>query len=137
MGGKTIQPSCEPATGTALASSAFHDRLTPQLAELLRKLTFRALAVLSQQTRRMQLALCTFVEVVVADDSLVRPGDAVEWKIERRARPNFDGLERLGQTVKLAIDRVVVAPRTQTKKNGEQLRIALQASADAFEELDV
>jgi hypothetical protein len=56
--------------------------------------------------------------------------------IEWRAQPKSDGLERLGQAVKLAIDRVVVAPSTQTKKNGEQRRIAVQESADAFEELD-
>jgi hypothetical protein len=58
------------------------------------------------------------------------------WKVEWRAQPKSDGLERLGQAVRLAIDRVVVAPSTQTKKNGEQLRIAVHTSADAFEELD-
>ncbi len=36
----------ELATGTTLAPSAFYDRLTPELAELLRKLTFRAPAKL-------------------------------------------------------------------------------------------
>jgi putative transposase len=68
----------ELATGTTLAPSAFYDRLTPELAELLRKLTFRALAQLGEQTTRMQLALSAFVEILIADGSLVRLQDALE-----------------------------------------------------------
>jgi hypothetical protein len=58
------------------------------------------------------------------------------WRVEWRAQPKSDGLERLGQAVKLAIDRAVVAPNTSMSKNGEPPRLALHASADAFEEVD-
>jgi putative transposase len=68
----------ELATGTTLAPSAFYERLTPELAALLRELTFRALEKLGRQTGRMQLALSAFIEVFVADGSLVRLGDALE-----------------------------------------------------------
>jgi hypothetical protein len=58
------------------------------------------------------------------------------WKVDWRAQPKSDGLERLGQAVKLAIDHAAVAPSTQTNKNGEPPKLALRASADALEELD-
>ena len=68
----------ELVTGTTLAPSAFYHRLTPELCQLLRQLTFRALAELGGQTARMQRAWSAFVEVFVADGSLVRLRDALE-----------------------------------------------------------
>jgi hypothetical protein len=58
------------------------------------------------------------------------------WKIEFRARPQSDGLERLGQAVKLAIDRGVVAPRIRSDDNDESPRLSMHASVGALEELD-
>jgi hypothetical protein len=58
------------------------------------------------------------------------------WKVQWQMQPKADGLERLSQAVKLAIDRGVVAPSTRTRQSGEQHRLAEHASADALEELD-
>lgn len=58
------------------------------------------------------------------------------WKVEWRTQPRSDGLERLGQAVRLAIEHGVVAPSTQTNENGERPRLASHASADALEEID-
>ena len=58
------------------------------------------------------------------------------WKVEFRARPQSDGLERLGQAVKLAIDRGVVAPKIQLDDNDERPRLSMHASVGALEELD-
>lgn len=58
------------------------------------------------------------------------------WKIEFRARPQSDGLERLGHAVKLVIDREVLAHETQTDTNDEGSRLGIQASVGALEELD-
>lgn len=58
------------------------------------------------------------------------------WKIEWRTLPKSDGLERLGQAVRLAIERAVLAPSTQPKESGERPRLAMHASADALEEIE-
>jgi hypothetical protein len=58
------------------------------------------------------------------------------WKVEWRSQPKPDGLERLGQAVRLAIEHGALVPSTQTKENGERPRLASHASADALEEID-
>jgi hypothetical protein len=58
------------------------------------------------------------------------------WKVEWRTQPRSDGLERLGQAVRLAIERVVVSPSTQPSESDERPRHAMHASADALEEID-
>ena len=59
------------------------------------------------------------------------------WKVELRAKPQSDGLERLGQAVKLAIDRGVVAPKIRLyDDNDERPRLSMHASVGALEELD-
>jgi hypothetical protein len=55
------------------------------------------------------------------------------WKVDWRTQPKSDGLERLGQAVKLVMDRTV---RTETKQRGEQTKLVAHVSADALEELD-
>jgi len=58
------------------------------------------------------------------------------WKVEWRAQPTSDGLERLGQAVRLAIEHGVLAPSMQTNRSGEQPMLAMHASGDALEEID-
>lgn len=58
------------------------------------------------------------------------------WKVELRARPQSDGLERLGQAVKLVIDREVVSRGMQTNNNDGEPRLGMHASVGALEELD-
>jgi hypothetical protein len=58
------------------------------------------------------------------------------WTVEWRARPMSDGLERLGQAVKLVIDRGALAPRVETNAHDERPARASHASAAALEELD-
>lgn len=58
------------------------------------------------------------------------------WKVEWRTQPRSDGLERLGQAVRLAIERGVLAPSTQPSESDEPPRLAMHASADALEEID-
>jgi hypothetical protein len=58
------------------------------------------------------------------------------WKVELRARPQSDGLERLGRAVKLVIEREVCNCETQRKHNNEEPRLSVVASVGAFEELD-
>lgn len=55
------------------------------------------------------------------------------WKVEWRAQPKSDGLERLGQAVKLVMNR---STSIETKQSGEQIEFVPHASADALEELD-
>jgi hypothetical protein len=57
------------------------------------------------------------------------------WKVELRARPQSDGLERLGQAVKLAIDRGAGAPKNRFN-NDERPRCSMHVSVGALEELD-
>jgi hypothetical protein len=52
------------------------------------------------------------------------------WKVQWRPQPKSDGLERLGQAVRLAIDHAVRAPNTQTKEDGEPPRLAVHESVD-------
>ena len=66
------------ATGTTLASSAFQDRFTPALAELMKQLTERAFEKLSRGSTRMCLALRAFTRVFIVDGSLIRLADALE-----------------------------------------------------------
>lgn len=49
-----------------------------------------------------------------------------------RARPQSDGLERLGQAVKLAIDREVVGREARTNNNNNEPRLGLSASVGAL-----
>jgi hypothetical protein len=56
------------------------------------------------------------------------------WTVEWRARPRSDGLERLGQAVKLVIDRGALAPRAGTSVH-EAAR-GSHGSAAALEESD-
>lgn len=58
------------------------------------------------------------------------------WKVEWRTQPRSDGLERLGQAVRLAIERGVQVPSTQRSKSDERPRLAMHASADALEEIE-
>ena len=58
-----------------------------------------------------------------------------KWNVDWRAQPKSDGLERLGQAVKLAIDRGVVTPEVRSKKNEAPPRLILHAAA-AIEELE-
>jgi hypothetical protein len=58
-----------------------------------------------------------------------------QWKVEWRARSKSDGMERLGQAVKLAIEQGAVVRRTQANQS-ERPQLALHAGADALEELD-
>lgn len=64
--------------GVTLAPSAFYDRFTPQLAELMRQLTAHALEQLSRGTSKLELALAAFTKVFIADGSLIRLSDALE-----------------------------------------------------------
>jgi Transposase DDE domain len=73
-----LRRAYERSTGTTLAPSAFYDRLTPELGQLLRELTDDALTNLDRAGTRMQLALKTFERVFVADGSLVRFHDSLE-----------------------------------------------------------
>ena len=66
------------ATGTTLASSAFQDRFTPALAELMKQLTETAFQKLSRGSTRMCLALRAFTRVFLVDGSLIRLPDALE-----------------------------------------------------------
>jgi hypothetical protein len=60
------------------------------------------------------------------------------WKVELRARPKSDGLERLGQAVRLVIDREVLdrASKVSTPNTNEEPRLGMHASVGALEELD-
>lgn len=58
------------------------------------------------------------------------------WKVEWRARAPSDGLERLGQAVKLAIDRGVAPETRRMNDNDERSTLSMDASVGALEELD-
>lgn len=58
-----------------------------------------------------------------------------QWKVEWRAQSKSDGLERLGQAVKLAIEQGAGAARTRAKQSGRS-QVVLHVSADALEELE-
>ncbi len=57
------------------------------------------------------------------------------WKVEWRAQPRSDGLERLGRAVKLAIDHAVDVRKVRGSKN-EALAELVLTSGDAPEEHD-
>ena len=73
-----LRRAYERSTGTTLAPSAFYDRLTPELARLLRELADDAFADLDRVGTRMQHALEAFERVFIADGSLVRFDDSLE-----------------------------------------------------------
>jgi IS4 transposase len=73
-----LRRAYERSTGTTLAASAFYDRLTPELAQLLRELVGDAFANLDRAGTRMQHALEAFERVFIADGSLVRFHDSLE-----------------------------------------------------------
>ncbi len=58
------------------------------------------------------------------------------WKVEWRSRAPSDGLERLGQAVKLAISRGVAPETTRMNDNDERSTLSMDASVGALEELD-
>ena len=66
------------ATGTTLAPSAFYDRFTPALAELMRQLTVLAFERLSVGTTRLHTALAAFAKVAIADGSIIRLHEALK-----------------------------------------------------------
>ena len=59
-----------------------------------------------------------------------------KWRVEWRARAPSDGLERLGQAVKLAINRGVLAPERRMNENDERPTLSMDASVGALEELN-
>jgi hypothetical protein len=59
-----------------------------------------------------------------------------KWRVEWRARAPSDGLERLGQAVKLAINRSVLAPETRMNEKDERPTLSMDASVGALEELN-
>ena len=59
-----------------------------------------------------------------------------KWKVEWRAQPKSDGLERLGQAVKLAIDHGVDIREARGNENRALAELVLRTSGDAAEELD-
>jgi len=73
-----LRRAYERSTGTTLAPSAFYDRLTLELAQLLRELADEALANLDRAGARLQLALKAFERVFIADGSLVRFHDSLK-----------------------------------------------------------
>lgn len=73
-----LRRAYERSTGTTLAPSAFYDRLTPELGQLLRELADDAFASLDAAGARMRLALAAFEKVFIADGSLVRFHDSLE-----------------------------------------------------------
>ncbi len=66
------------ATGTTLAASAFYDRFTSPLVQLLRELTERAFAELARRTSKLHDTLSAFARLLIADGSLLRLRDELE-----------------------------------------------------------
>ena len=73
-----LRRAYERSTGTMLAPSAFYDRLTPELGQLLRELVDDALAKLDRTGARLQLALKAFERVFIADGSLIHFHDSLK-----------------------------------------------------------
>jgi len=73
----SLRRSYELTTGTTLAPSAFYDRMTTELAQLMQQLSDRAFAQLARRGTRLHRALAAFVDVFIADGSLVRLGDGI------------------------------------------------------------
>jgi IS4 transposase len=65
------------STETTLARSAFYDRFTPALAELMRQLMVHAFERLSLGTTKLHGALSAFTKVAIADGSIIRLHDAL------------------------------------------------------------
>lgn len=73
----SLRRAYEMATGVTMAPSAFYDRFTPELAELMRSLTLHAFAQLAQGTSKLHKTLAAFSNVFIADGSLIRLHDAL------------------------------------------------------------
>ena len=58
------------------------------------------------------------------------------WNVDWRAQPKSDGLDRLGQAVKLAIDRAAGTREEPTNRKGARSELVLHAGREALEELD-
>ena len=58
------------------------------------------------------------------------------WKVDWQAQPKSDGLERLGQAVKLAIEHAAATREARSNKNGAPAELVLHASSEALEEFD-
>ena len=74
----SLRRTYELSTGTRLAASAFYDRFTPELAELMRQLTQRAFGELAEGTTKLKRALGAFAKVYIADGSVIRLHDVLE-----------------------------------------------------------
>ena len=59
-------------SGVTLAPSAFYDRFTPQLAELMKQLTVCAFDRLRHSSSRLKRTLAAFTKVFLADGSVIR-----------------------------------------------------------------
>jgi IS4 transposase len=100
------------ATGTTLAASAFYDRFTSPLAQLLRELSERAFADLAQRSSKLHGALAAFTRLLVADGSLLRLRDELEadypsvWTNHTRASAKLhvviDAVTRTPRHVRIA-----------------------------------
>jgi len=60
------------STGVTVAPSAFYDRFTPELAELMKQLTTHAFEHLKEGPSRLRRTLAAFAKIFIADGSLVR-----------------------------------------------------------------
>ena len=99
------------ATGTTLAASAFYERFTPELAELMRHLCDQALVKLGRSGGKLQGILANFSKVFIADGSLVRLHDALAahfpsvWtnhtKASAKLHLTIDGATRTPQIVRI------------------------------------
>lgn len=100
------------ATGTSLAASAFYNRFTPELAELMRHLCDHALSKLGRGGGKLHGILASFSKVFIADGSLVRLHDALAehfpsvWtnhtKASAKLHLTIDGATRTPQIVRIA-----------------------------------
>jgi putative transposase len=100
------------ATGTTLAASAFYDRFTSPLAQLLRELSEHAFADLAQHPSKLHGALAAFARLLVADGSLLRLRDELEadypsvWTNHTRASAKLhvviDAVTRTPRHVRIA-----------------------------------
>jgi IS4 transposase len=73
-----LRRAYERATGTTLAPSAFYDRFTDQLAQLLEQLAVEALSKLERRRRRLSGTFQAFQQVLAVDSTLLRLHNALE-----------------------------------------------------------
>ena len=74
----SLRRAFEPASGVTLVPSAFYDRFTPDLCIFLRKAVARACLTLSEPVEQLQGPLSGFVDLVVADGTVMRLRDLLE-----------------------------------------------------------